>query len=545
MKKQFLFAIAVTMLTACVNTDTFRDYNAPQGSENDGSISFTSFADNVTKAENSNAAYSETFYDHQESFQVWGRKSNQPTHEIFAGSAVTVTRTGSVGSYEYTYAYSPVRFWDKNAAEYHFYAAAPARTSTDAWKWTFNGNGISSAATLGDGYFTIAEDFTLNEVNLKHADNGGADNTLDNIFKDITVSSGSTQKDIDLLIAAPCEVGQTYYNVSVPNAVNLNFIHILSKLNVTIKTSLTNTGDGHHYAVKLLGFEIKNIPNVGTFDESSKNFETSKQQIRWTLTTPESNKTNILTGINGLSSNTIVDYDATSQKDGARLVPYNPSETQKMYIVESLIIPQKIAYERVALDALAHTEDKNATAEYYTVYEEYEQDKHNDIDRISEADFKNLYKNYGLDGQALKTSAELYGHDPDETETATYNSILTAITKKPVYTIDAYSVPTKPYFTITYSIDDEVFTANYNLAAAFLNYNNDNKKNTPTGLQPLVTNGDTPDPTTFSFYEGWQNTLNIVINPTEITFTADVAKWSDIDAREYEIERGNENPVNP
>ena len=50
------------------------------------------------------------------------------------------------------------------------------------------------------------------------------------------------------------------------------------------------------------------------------------------------------------------------------------------------------------------------------------------------------------------------------------------------------------------------------------------------------------DATTYPFYEGWQNTLHIIINPTAITFTADVAEWADIDAQEYEIEQGNVNP---
>ena len=126
-------------------------------------------------------------------------------------------------------------------------------------------------------------------MNLKHEDNDGADHALESVFKDITVSSTNDSKDIDLLIAAPAEVTKTYYNVANPNAVNLNFIHILSKLNITVKTSLgtvtpTDGTADHTYDVRLLAFEVKNIPNVGTFNENPNNLTTDNKQIRWALT---------------------------------------------------------------------------------------------------------------------------------------------------------------------------------------------------------------------------------------------------------------------
>lgn len=445
MKKQFLFAVAATMLTACVNTDTLRDYNVPQGSENDGSILFTSFTDKVTKgpAENSDASYTWTFFDHQESFMVWGRKAGQATHEIFGGTTVTVAHVTTPNE-GYTYTYSPARFWDKNATKYHFYAAAPADNS-----WTFNGGSIQDDNTLDKGYFTTSA--TLNGVNLKHKDNLTNNNTRASLydkFKGIpTSNAANAPTDIDKLIAAPCDVLNTYYNKAVPNAVNLNFIHILSKLNVTISTSLFVAN--HTYDVDLLAFEIYNIPNAGNFNESTA-IPNDKKIIRWTR--DGTTTTSILTGI-----------DNTNKVDVAS--PTAANETgDKAYIVESLIMPQSIAYERVALDGKNH-------------------------DAIS-----------GVDA----------------------------------YT--AVSGSSQPYFRISYSIDGDVFTQYYNLAAAFLGYTNNSQKNS-NGDYINLTDGDA---TTFPFYEGWQNTLNIIINPAAITFTADVATWSTEQNYNYEIEKGNQ-----
>ncbi len=614
MKKSYLIiAVTALLLAGCAGNDTFRkDINGNDTSN--GAISFNAITEKATKAENSDAYYTQKFFTHQESFQVWARKSNQPTQEIFDGTKVKVEEGTTANTYTYTYA--PERFWDKLAGKYHFYAAAPARPESDTeWIWNFHGEGITSDATLSAGYFSIDKDFTLNEVNLKHIKNGGADNKLESVFKEAQVSATDDSKDIDLLIAAPTEVTNSYYNVANPNAVNLNFIHILSKLNVTIKTTLgtvrptdgaADGSDDHTYQVKLLAFEVKNVPNVGTFKEDPNIIPANnKKQIRWTLSTPTApatNKTSILTGIEGLDNENKIKTDALS-------VPYNPTEAQKLYIVESLIIPQGIKYERVALDGLSHDAVDVNDPIPYTSYEAYEIAKHNDVDRLSEAQFNALinngafvewsyyqanaivpgetkttidqatfndrvveatkegttpYSNYSEYTQAKGNNATLteakfnalikdgafvdwtnYQANaivPGETETTInedeFNKRIAYATATPETYILAYDEPKEPYFTIKYSIDGEIFEANYNLAAAFMNYNNNSQKwdNTNKKYVDLETN----DPTKFDFHEGWQNTLNIVINPTAIEFTADVAEWSDNKNVDFEIENGNE-----
>ena len=507
MKKSFIFlATAAVIFAACSETDTFRKDVKDNNSES-GAIGFTSFTEKVTKAENSDALYTWTFFDHQESFLVWARKYNQPTNNIFDDNGTKVTITNEGSTYKYTYA--PDRYWDKVAESYHFYAAAPAPADGSAWSWKFVDDDITSSATIDKGYFKIENNkFSLNGVNLQSVENApAAQTTLKNSFKSATKG---TAKDIDLLIAAPCPVANSFYNKATPDAVNLNFIHILSKLNITISTTLASSGDNAH-VVDLLGFEVKNVPNTGSFDESSKEL-TPNKQIRWTLdneTTPST--TDILTGIEAYDATTYT-IDATKKVD----VPYTTAAASaKKYIVESLIIPQAINYERVALDAKAH-DAVNTPATYYTTWEEYTQAK--PIEEIDKTEFNAI-----IEAQNAGTAT------PEQ---------LAKIEKTPAVNIAAFAAPTQPYFSITYAIDGEVFMASYNLAAAFMNYNNNNQKWATDQYVDLAAT----DATTFDFYEGWQNTLNIIINPTSaaIQFTADVAEWSDNANASYEIEKGNE-----
>ncbi len=660
-----MIAAAAFIFAGCAGNDTFKRDLRENTGESSGAIGFTSFTEKVTKAENSDALYSWSFYDHQETFQVWARKNNQPTKEIFEGDTVFVEKEGNV----YKYKYAPDRYWDKLADKYNFYAAAPAPAEGAAWKWKFNAGGITNAETIDKGYFTIEENkFALNGVNLQSVDNGKPSAALRNTFKTATNNS---IKDVDLLIADETPVARSFYNKANPEAVNLNFIHILSKLNITISTSLDEKGNNAH-KVDLLAFEVKNIPNTGNFNENSKDLSTGKKQIRWTLdseTTPS--RVDIPTGINAYDATTYtIDNDKKVSVPYTNAVAPNPvsqaTKSGKKYIVESLIIPQEIKYERVALDGGDHPAVTDATPLPYASYEAYEAAKHNDgVTRLTEAQFNALingtafisWANYDhtsvpgetderidettFDSRVTEATKEVsvpytdytayseaksgnptlteeqfnalinngafiswddYKTNVAEIEEDAFNALVTEATKevvekpyadfdeykqakgnnavlteaqfnalingdafvqfadynhelvpgendnridkteferrvaeaaeKPVTHILAYAAPTEPYFTITYSIDGQVFSGTYNLAAAFLG-----KTNNET-----VTEDETVKAWegTFSFYEGWQNTLNIIINPAAIKFTADIAEWSDNTEVSYEIEKGNE-----
>ena len=512
-KSLFIIAAAVALFAACEDNDAIRKDLKDGDTESNGVIGFTSFTEKVTKAENSESLYSWTFFNHQESFQVWARKNNQPLKEIFDGTKVTVTENAGV----YTYSYSPERYWDKVADNYFFYAAAPAPADGAAWSWTFNGGNtiIDGPSTINKGYFTIAGDnFALNGVNLQSVENGGATTALKNVFKTATNNS---KTDVDLLIADDAPVAKSFYNKANPDAVNLNFIHILSKLNITVSTSL----DENDYDVDLLGFEVKNVPNTGSFNENTANLAADKKWVRWTLdATPT--KVAIPTGIEAYDASTYT-IDTDKKVD----VPYtNTTATApvaapgKKYIVESLIIPQNINYERVALDGGAH-DAVNQAAVPFASYEAYEEARHNDVTRLTQEQFNALINAGAF--VAWSAYVQVAGETIDEDE---FNNRVADASEIKAVNTAAYTVPAEPYFTITYSINGEVFTANYNLVAAFKNYDNDGH----------LADGTTAiTETTFPFYEGWQNTLNIIIKPTAIQFTADVAQWSDNTEVSYQV----------
>jgi hypothetical protein len=538
MKKSYLMiAAAVAMFTACEDNDTFRKDIQNNSSENGEAIGFTSFTEKVTKAENSESLYTWTFFDHQESFQVWARKSNQPNKEIFDGTTVSVEK---VDPTTYNYTYSPDRYWDKLAENYNYYAAAPdpATITGAAWEWDFKDDGITTTdpTSINKGYFKINDNkFALNGVNLQSKENAVsgkyATANLRNVFKTAKVTKGTTEyKDVDLLIADDAPVARAFYNKANPEAVNLNFIHILSKLNITISTSLPISGDNAH-DVDLLAFEVKNVPNTGSFNENTANLSTNKKWIRWTLdddTNPT--KTDIATGIEA--------YDATTYEiDGPKAVdvpytnavapaPVSEATTPgKIYIVESLIIPQEINYQRVALDGLDHPA-VNEPAVPFSSYQEYTESKPVEDPRITAAELNRLTKTVE-NKLVFKTWDEYKVLEGATNDEDIFNELVEEASKVKAVNILAYDEPSEPYFTITYSIDGEVFTANYNLAAAFLNKTNDETKTENNLVSPWEG--------TFGFYEGWQNTLNIIINPSAIQFTADVAEWSSNTEVSYEV----------
>ena len=80
----------------------------------------------------------------------------------------------------------------------------------------------------------------------------------------------------------------------------------------------------------------------------------------------------------------------------------------------------------------------------------------------------------------------------------------------------------EPYLQLVYTIVndsyEETFKAFFNLAAAF--------------------GADATNNTTIAFNEGWQNTLHITIDATQITFDPDVYQWMDKENKDFNAESG-------
>ena len=448
--KKYLFIIATAAIVAsCSDLDTVKE--AQKG--NDIAISFETFASKQTRAENSTASYNWAFFDHHNNFQVWGYKNTATVDKpVFNGDVVTVSSNGATNP-TYTYSYSPIRYWDKAASEYEFYAAAPSDkydATSNPSGWNFVSTGITTANIVtapgqNNGYFTTKSLLAPSNI-------ADGTTTLKQSFKNVA--------DVDKMIAAPKAVPYAEFK----SAVQLDFIHILSRINVTVKkdASLEPSDHKNQQKVVLNSLVIKNLLCAGDFDESKDD--------------PEST----VPGNNTRWENQATAKDYTAYASDVEVT------TDANYFIQSLVIPQDAAFEVVALDGAEHA---STPATYYATVEEYNAAK-------------------GLTGSDAKTSDWW-------TNTATENDK----TKTPAGSqVKAVTDGTEPYLVLTYTIQQthdaagqelgtlptaETFVAYFNLANAF-------------GLQ----SGN------LAFNEGWQNTLNITIKPAAIEFCAMVAEWS-------------------
>lgn len=440
-KNLIIIATTALVFAACSNNDSLKS-DIQTGNED--AINFSSYTSKLTRAtENNTANYSWEFFNHHESFQVWGYKNTSET-AVFNGDIVTVTSDGAATP-TYTYTYSPIRYWDKAATSYQYYAAAPKNAN-----WTLNG--VESVATQGSGYFTTSS--TLTGTNI-------ADGTT-NYYDSFKSANG----DIDKLIAAP----KTVYKVHFSQEVQLNFIHILSRLNVTVKKG--EILKDQTVIVKKL--EIHNLKPIGAFNESTAASQNGNN-TRWT------------------ESGNALTYAAPLDKEVTATITSSNPNPDPQYLIQSLVIPQDAAYESIALDGQAKTA---ANAVLFTL-DEY-----------------NAY----------------FGTNLNSTDFAA----LTDAEKTKIPAVDAANAiasTTIPYLVINYTIQDKTgagpdyptadeFTAYFNLAAAFGMDGVDHTNDTPTAGT---------DQTKLAFNEGWQNTLHITLNPDAIEFCAKVSEWSTVE----------------
>ncbi len=338
MKKELLLiAAAATMLTACVNTDTFRDISDSAESE----IGFSTFSSKQTKAENSSATETDGLYLHHPNFNVWAWKYDNASSSWKTvwgrgtGNIAIGTVTSSDGT---TWAADPLKFWDKSAAKYYFYAAAPADN-----KWILN-NGKAEGADEDDFYLTYA-DYVLTGTNAITT----ATTTFSETFKP---SSGTNE---DLMIAENNQVERATYNTSNPLAVTELFDHILSRLNITVKKSTNLNTKG--VTVDITGFTITTMTlcNKGSFDESKASGSTlsSGTILRWANASPASPS---ISGTYTLGAGATID-DLT---------------TTATYIGQYLIIPQAITSEELDRAEPVLLSDGSTTASYPYFKIEYE-----------------------------------------------------------------------------------------------------------------------------------------------------------------------------
>ncbi|MBO7436240.1 MAG: fimbrillin family protein [Bacteroidaceae bacterium] len=306
MKKSYLMIAAAAILTACGNQSMIDDIKSEPAE-----ISFETFAEKQTKAdptaENSGASSHTALEGHHTTFKVWGAK-DATTHQTVYAADAPGTVTYSTSETKWTAA--PIKFWDKTATRYYFYAAAPASQS---WGFAF-----TSSSDMSDGTITLA-DYKLTGVNVRTT----ASTTATESWK----TNGGA--DLDLMIASPCPVERTAYNkTTTPDKVNLNFNHILSRLNVLVKKG-NNIKDSK---VSLIELKVEKLKNKGSFNEKPTGLTTEQLAAgtiaRWATPT-----------IDGTYEPAAISLTATSKDNGVT--------TTAQYVLETLIMPQNVVWEDI------------------------------------------------------------------------------------------------------------------------------------------------------------------------------------------------------
>ena len=199
---------------------------------------------------------------------------------------VTVAIEGGV------WTYNPKKYWDKAANTYDFYAAAPSSVN-----WALN----TSTAAQNDDFFTL-NDFQL-------VDETHSSTEFQESFKTLT-------KNKDLMIATSKHVLE--YEILSATKVQFEFNHILSRLNITVKKAANLT-----QLVELKSISVVGLVNIANFSEATAAVPAGTN-TRWTKTT------NTYT----LNGNPVAVVD----------------DTNKKYVLQSLVIPQDAAYEDIDRD---------------------------------------------------------------------------------------------------------------------------------------------------------------------------------------------------
>lgn len=330
MKKNLFIIAAATLIASCSSNDSFKDIATTQIP-----IEFESYSQSATKAtENNQADYNWALNNHHSTFDVWGYRTNSSTN--------TWVFTKQLVQYESTaWGYTPARYWDKSADSYTFYAAAP----NDA-KWTLADNTDANNNEKNDNY---SGTYYLKYTGFSISDHDATTATINTVTGDnYTNSFNTAASGKDLMIAAPCNW------TSIGTAVNLEFIHILSRLNVIIQRGEDLTDDD---VLKLVEFKVSGFKSAGDFKENTTNAVNTKPgtSSRWNNVTGSIDYTSTY----ATSSNQLevkYDYDNNATHEG---------HDKKQYVLQSIVIPQSIAYESINIKGKQTADPTQPAAQAY------------------------------------------------------------------------------------------------------------------------------------------------------------------------------------
>ncbi len=237
MKKSYLMIAAAALFAACMDQDTFKE--SVQEQQTPQALSFSAYADKVTKG--SNSAALNDFYD---VFSVWGFKKITRTvnnvdedvdEAVFDNDPVEYFATDAAGDSVYTsskpssqwfkqasdftagWYYEDVRYWDKLAKSYEFFAVAPYVETGDY--------------TVEAGFDNVKIKSAESPYDISTEENLAFDADADTLIsKDLSYAGFNR----DYMVATKINRAKEN-NVLSSQKVDFVFKHILAKLNVKIK----------------------------------------------------------------------------------------------------------------------------------------------------------------------------------------------------------------------------------------------------------------------------------------------------------------------
>lgn len=223
MKKQLLFLAAVAALAACSKTDNFKETaEAP--------IDFSDvYIEKATKA-----PFTDVESLKASSFGVFGSKTKQDnTVDKVFGKSTAEQNGGAQVSWNTTsskWTYSPIRYWDKGASSYHFYAYAPYNSVTTGE------NRLLGSVTWSE---TTANSFKIEG------------------FKQNTTVANM----VDILT----DLENQANNTSKQNTVNFSFKHILSNINFLMAVSPDLKADENDNPVSVNSITVGAVKMDGSY----------------------------------------------------------------------------------------------------------------------------------------------------------------------------------------------------------------------------------------------------------------------------------------
>lgn len=317
MRKSYLIIAAAAVLASCAQSEKL---NNVIKEETPTVIGFNTISEKATRAN------VENLEDYHGTFSVYSTKKSNNTGAIevvFNGDdAADIITFDANRLAPNNWTYSPYRYWDKQAT-YAFVAVAP---NSDIVKYSKSDNVADNAGTF---ITASATGYTLTGQNLQPATTTNAE-----IRKGFDGKDGN---DTDLMTSGKV----TRDGAAEVTDVNLEFKHILAKLNIAIAKDPTFDN------VKVI---IKKVQVVGLDDNGTYYEGTSDTESAWTSSKVDTTYTLLWENADGIEL-----PGSTDQGAG-----------EKLYFIESLVMPQSIEQdvEKLIIDYTIVTETREERYNY-------------------------------------------------------------------------------------------------------------------------------------------------------------------------------------